>query len=65
MNDIADEAEQAFRRDEKPAERLKEYQLEQQAIRLNYRDSAVSGESVKRSSNPIFCDHKHSKGKRL
>ena len=37
MNDIADEAEQAFRRDEKPAERLKEYQLEQQAIRLNYK----------------------------
>ena len=35
MNDIIDEAE-PFRRDEKPAERLNEHQLEQQAIRLNY-----------------------------
>jgi phage-related minor tail protein len=36
MNDITDEAEQAFRREEKSAERLNEYQLEQQAIRTNY-----------------------------
>jgi hypothetical protein len=32
---------------------------------LNYESLRRERRDVKRSSNSIFCDHKHSRGKRL